>query len=924
MTMSGESGNIGRKKSAKKSLLERELLLHCQSETISEEGLREIIETPNHYNLRRPRNHHVDVENYIFFHEACKNERVTEGIIQCILEHFPDAANTADGDGRSPLYCACNNKNVTLGIIQLLLDAAPDSVRSETNTGWTCLHRLCANEKVDEATAIQICKLLIEKHPEAVGYASNWHRKNGGFWPIHRASKWRSPEFCRLLIDKYPGSERMTTTNGRLPLHYACSKNSLAMVEYLYHLYPEAIDHASTGGYHPIHVAIGATKRRENPAAAVEIVRFLLNCDPNQKLKKFQRVSLLHYACGMEYYVSDIETGIRAIEVIYDAHPESVRVVNEEGHTPLHILCGNTRQVDEAVALQILKFLLEKYPDAVQHADNNGFLPIHRASWWRSPAFCRVLIEAYPGSERISTNYGGLPLHIACFEGSLATVEYLYKLYPNAIHHATTNGKHPIHNVISHTRRRENPATAVDIVQFLLDCDPDQKLIQFHGMSLLHYACAMDYDDSDSDAVIEMIKVIFIAHPGSVSSLNNDGNMPLHSLCRNVKVDEAVAIQILKFLLEKNPDSVRHADRGGRLPIHFAAGRRSPEFCHVLIEAYPGSERISDARGVLPLHNACAINSLATVEYFYRRYPDAIVHATIRGQYPIFYSVGFIVRSELPKADIESIRFLLDCDPRVKTQSLRGWSLLRLACGQQFNDSNIHVALQMIKVIYDAHPEAIEDNRITTDIRRYHQQVQEFINSQLVHVRLAKDQRLRRRMTTPDGNGQLLLHRAVQNNVTLGSIKLLVKGNPAAILSPDNSGALPLHFAFQHDDSASIVRYLVGLDPSTLDAVDREGNSALHLACRGAKYDTIAMLLEKYDAISVSKRNTDEKLPIDLLWESNAVEDRGSVEYMGSVFQLLKAYPETVMNNAVKNVTQQVEFGACSSQNAKKRKRDTA
>ena len=52
------------------------------------------------------------------------------------------------------------------------------------------------------------------------------------------------------------------------------------------------------------------------------------------------------------------------------------------------------------------------------------------------------------------------------------------------------------------------------------------------------------------------------------------------------------------------------------------------------------------------------------------------------------------------------------------------------------------------------------------------------------------------------------------------------------------------------------------------------------------------MLIEKYDAASVSTRNVDGKLPIDLLWESNAVEERESVEYTGSIYQLLRAYPE--------------------------------
>eukprot|EP00984_Skeletonema_dohrnii_P019435 scaffold9286_cov79-Skeletonema_dohrnii-CCMP3373.AAC.3 len=178
-------------------------------------------------------------------------------------------------------------------------------------------------------------------------------------------------------------------------------------------------------------------------------------------------------------------------------------------------------------------------------------------------------------------------------------------------------------------------------------------------------------------------------------------------------------------------------------------------------------------------------------------------------------------------------------------------------------------------------------------------------------------------MTTPDDSGQLPLHRALQNNVRLGSIKLLVKGNPSAVLSPDISGAIPLHVACEHHDSPTVVQYLVELDTTTLGTVDNQGNTVLHLACRDAKYETIAMLLERYDAISVSKRNADKKLPIDLLWESNEVLDRESIEYTESIFRLLKAYPEMMLNSDVnlkKEHHPQTTSDNCSSQNGKKRK----
>ena len=72
-----------------------------------------------------------------------------------------------------------------------------------------------------------------------------------------------------------------------------------------------------------------------------------------------------------------------------------------------------------------------------------------------------------------------------------------------------------------------------------------------------------------------------------------------------------------------------------------------------------------------------------------------------------------------------------------------------------------------------------------------------------------------------------------------------------------------------------------------------------------------------YDAVSVSKWNAHGKLPIDLLWESNLVEDRGSIEYMESVFRLLKAYPEMVMTT---DMQLQSDSGAHPSQKRKKRK----
>ena len=427
------------------------------------------------------------------------------------------------------------------------------------------------------------------------------------------------------------------------------------------------------------------------------------------------------------------------------------------------------------------------------------------------------------------------------------------------------------------------------IIRCLLTCFPVAvSATSEKGWSPLHFACF------NKNLTLGIIQLLVDVAPDSVRSLNNRGNMPLHAFSSSAsKMNEAAATEMLKLLIKKCPEAVRHANNSGDLPIHLAAKRKSPEFCQVLIEAYTGSEQIPNVSGALPFHIACQYNTVDTVEYLYRLYPDALDHATTEGAYPMHYTISSTKHRDYPATAVDIVRFLLDCDPNEKLKQCHGQSLLRVACGRKYNDSNIEAGIGMIETLYDAHPEAIESTRMAANIQSFHHQVQTFINEELVYARQAEDLRL---MMTPDDNGQLPLHTALQNNVRLGSVKLLVKGNPSAIRNVDVNFAMPLHIACEHHDSVDVVQYLLGLlDATTLRAVDIDNNTALHYACRGAKHDSIALLLETYDAASVSKSNADGKLPIDLLWESNAA-NRGSVEYTGSVFQLLRAFPESLQS----------------------------
>ena len=176
-----------------------ELFDFCSSESLSEEGLLEIIE--RHKSLEAKKDDiNEDEKKSILL--AYGNENVTEGIARLLLTHFPDSARAADSMGHTPLHIACNNINITPSTVQLLIDVAPDTVRRLDDNGHLPLHLICITiTTIEEQTRIAILQLLLEEYPESARVVCA--NGNDSILPIHVASMERSYEFCRLLIDAY-------------------------------------------------------------------------------------------------------------------------------------------------------------------------------------------------------------------------------------------------------------------------------------------------------------------------------------------------------------------------------------------------------------------------------------------------------------------------------------------------------------------------------------------------------------------------------------------------------------------------------------------------------------------------------------------------------------------------------------------------
>ena len=424
-------------------------------------------------------------------------------------------------------------------------------------------------------------------------------------------------------------------------------------------------------------------------------------------------------------------------------------------------------------------------------------------------------------------------------------------------------------------------------------------------------------------------------------------------LCRNLNhlIDSDLLAQ-LKCILTEHPSVVHEKDEFGFTLLHYAAMYQSVEFCKQIVELNAGAVKLLSRRCSMPVHLSCHDNhnNIETTKYLFQLHPESINIPDSDGNYPIH----LLLLGGYRKNILELTQFLLKHDKgSVSKPNHCGNLPLHIAC--QLHELNIvklildsyaeainiknkggWSCLDMAKV----GPDDEDDDDILR--LRYHDEVECFLELQLDYIREAHER------TTPDSSsGRLPLHKAVcDRRVSVGTVQLIISANPASIDTADNLGRIPLHMACLVGE-ADVVKYLIEVDQnshtrpalagncganqdcfvpscndidrvlnktyfgmpirtlfSKLDIVtylkgahkdslarpDMGGDCALHLACCMARYNTISCILDN-SYCGVSVRNAYGKLPVQYLLTTNQSCERNGPEYVGAVYQLLRAYP---------------------------------
>lgn len=116
-------------------------------------------------------------------------------------------------------------------------------------------------------------------------------------------------------------------------------------------------------------------------------------------------------------------TKLQIVQFLFETQPQAAREVNENGDTPLHLLCQDGHDGMFPVA----RFLIEACPASAAMLDKKERTPLHvlcddhvgdEYDARANVALVQLLIEAYPEALNVKDGAGNTPFRNGVFRGS--------------------------------------------------------------------------------------------------------------------------------------------------------------------------------------------------------------------------------------------------------------------------------------------------------------------------------------------------------------------------------------------------------------------------------------------------------------------------------------------------------------------------
>ena len=365
---------------------------------------------------------------------------------------------------------------------------------NQDENGNTILHIACG-PCVDVSRSLLVVKCLIEEK-----YCSPCVLNNEGKLPLHVACSQQSLEIVKLVSNCDVRSK--TKTTGDTPLHIACKNSTVEVVKYLikqHHCDPTAVNNSDETCLETA-VMYGQ----------LDIVKYLIDI---MDLQQTYMVKLLYCAFiheRVEIMNCIVEVGL-VDQLHQDVRGETImNIPDDTGELAIHIACRRS-------SLDVVELISNYTHDINATAEKSGDTPLHIACRKQTMRFVKYLIEKKQCNPNIPNDNGELPLHIACREQAN---EIAIMVSDCDVNFQTKLGNTPLHEACGAIQAFSFPTKSLDIVRHLVSNKKCKVNVRNKkGKTAIHYACKAQS--------LEIVNYLLLTGKADLLLADNEGQTPL-------------------------------------------------------------------------------------------------------------------------------------------------------------------------------------------------------------------------------------------------------------------------------------------------------------------------------------------------------------------------------------------------------------
>eukprot|EP00977_Amphora_coffeiformis_P009714 scaffold2235_cov167-Amphora_coffeaeformis.AAC.3 len=370
-------------------------------------------------------------------------------------------------------------------------------------------------------------------------------------------------------------------------LHKCCCEgfsDRLDLIRALVETYPEAVELYDQDGFFPLHHVVSPGRQGSARQVNTAVVEYLIQQGPLallQTTRNERRAIPLHLA------VENPAVTVELLKLLLQVFPETIHYRDGNGCVPVEYAIQTL-----GVSMEVIKYVvnaspvllsfvkdgslvLHRYLQQLEPVDDDGMSAISSPSTLRAATVLNILVQACPGALRVQTQRRQTPLVLAC-EANVA-VPCLYTLVRAWPEQVTTQ-----RNLIL----EDDEWNGVWLPTHLLQ----------ENLSWRHVPFWLESD------------------PRAATTPDAAGRLALHYA---VLTQASCAVPLVRTLLQSHLAALQHADKWGRLPIHYlslSTHRHRDELLQLILDVDKAGLETGDDEGCLPWMYAELVHFTAVYE----------------------------------------------------------------------------------------------------------------------------------------------------------------------------------------------------------------------------------------------------------------------------------------------------------------------